>query len=98
MSKYEDFQTAERRLGILMLLKKATAYTANEIVIRGLLKKQGFAVSTDGLRGDLKHLQECDCVRVEIVGVWLATLTRTGGEVADGLADADGVARPEPGV
>jgi hypothetical protein len=99
MNAYTDFQTEQRRLAILSTLREATAYTLNEVALQKSLIGGGHPVSVSELRDDLRHLRERDCIRVETpAGVWLATLTRTGGDVAQGLAEVDGVARPEPGV
>lgn len=90
---------AHRRLTLLRVLHDAAAYTLNEIVLRDSLSGGGYPCSVADLRADLAHLRDRDCARVETPGgVWLATLTATGADVAFGRAEKDGVARPAPGV
>jgi hypothetical protein len=99
MNQYADFQAECRRLAILVILGEAAAYTQDEVVLRVRLQGRGHPVSVQALRDDLKLLRDLDCVRLETPGgVWLATLTRTGDDVARGLAEVDGVARPVPGA
>jgi hypothetical protein len=81
----------------LTILRAAPTYTLEEVALSGELFQQYSAVGTEDLRNDLRHLRDRDCVRIEIVeGIWFATLTRIGGEVAGGLISVDGVARPGP--
>ncbi|BBL73659.1 hypothetical protein [Methylomagnum ishizawai] len=90
---------ALRRLKILEALKDAAGYIRDEVVIQNQLALVGYPVSVADLRDDLRHLRDRDCIRLDTPsGVWLATLTRTGGDVADGRGSVDGVARPGPGV
>lgn len=86
-----------RRLRILEILRQAPAYTLDEVTLGTALLQVGSPVAVADLRDDLRHLRDRDCVRVEMPGgVWLATLTRMGGDAASGLQHIDGVARPGP--
>jgi hypothetical protein len=88
-----------RRLKILQILREAVAYTLTETVLRGSLEAAGYPVSVSDLRADFVHLRDRDCIHTDMpAGVWIATLTRTGGDVAQGLEEVDGVAKPGPGA
>ncbi|MGI2326136.1 MULTISPECIES: VpaChn25_0724 family phage protein [Methylococcus] len=95
---YEDFITEERRLVILRRLVQAPAYTLDQTVLTKALALEGLAVSRDRLKTDLAWLAEQDLiVGQQPGGVWVATLTVRGLDVAQGLTVVPGVARPEPG-
>lgn len=90
---------ARRRLILLEVLGQVAAYTLNEIELGEQLAAHGYPASTAGLRDDLRHLRDHDCLRVDTPGgVWMATLTRTGDEAAKGRMEVEGVARPGPGA
>lgn len=90
---------ARRRLKILKLLACAPLYILDEVALQGQLAAVASPVAVAGLHDDLRHLRDRDCLRLDTSeGVWLAELTRTGNDVADGLAEVDGVARPGPGA
>ena len=93
---YLEFDKEQRRLAILQELQTAISYTINEVALKNKLKRRGHVVATDELRNDLRHLYDHDCLGYEAEMVWIATLTRKGGEVADGIVKCFGVARPEP--
>jgi hypothetical protein len=102
MSLKSDLATgfiARRRLRILKtLLGEEGTYFLNEVELQERLQST-YRVSTEELRDDLRHLRENDCVRIEIdEGLWGVTLTRTGGQAADGRVEVSGVARPAPGI
>ena len=97
MNKYEDFDTEQRRLAILQQLQMALSYTINEVALKGKIKTRGHVVAMDDLRGDLRFLSDHDCLNYDTEsGVWIATLTRKGNEVAEGIQAVNGIARPEP--
>ena len=94
---YNEHMTAHRRLAILQLLSEAVAYTLHEVDLKKSLLARGQAVSTDVLRAQLQWLHEQGLVLAKQPdGIWLATLTATGGDVRRGLSTVPGVARPEP--
>jgi hypothetical protein len=99
MNDYTDFQAARRRLHILRSLREAKVYTLDEVTLRDLLQRAGFHAAVGELRDDLRHCRERDCLVLDTAaGVWIATLTATGGDVAQGLSNVGGIARPEPGA
>ncbi|AAU90971.1 conserved hypothetical protein [Methylococcus capsulatus str. Bath] len=94
----ENFETEQRRLVILRRLIRAPAYTLDQTVLAKALALEGLAVSRDRLKTDLAWLAEQDLiVGQQPGGVWVATLTHRGLDVAKGLTVMPGVARPEPG-
>ena len=94
---YNEDITAHQRLAILQLLSGAVAYTLHEVDLKKSLSARGQAVGTDTLRTLLQWLHEQGLVLAKQPdGIWLATLTATGGDVRQGLSTVPGVARPEP--
>ncbi|HWO99175.1 MAG TPA: hypothetical protein VNL74_00905 [Methylococcus sp.] len=95
---FDRFQTEQRRLEILRLLVPAPAYTLDQTMLAKGIEARGLAVSRDRLQTDLHWLAEQDLiVGQQPGGVWIATLTVRGLDVARGLTVVPGVARPEPG-
>lgn len=95
----EAIRDAARRLAVLRLLDEARRRTADESLLRHLLRAWGHATGRAPLRDDLAWLRDRDLVTVEDVGgVWLATLAGRGVDVAHGDEEVEGVARPEPAL
>lgn len=95
---YADLVKARRRLAVLRILRDAPMYTAVETVLRDALAAIGMATAREDLRADLRHLEGADClVSQHPGGVWVATLTGRGADVAAGLAVAEGVDTLRPG-
>ncbi len=93
-----DFSTylaEDRRLVILRVLADMPAYRTNSFLLQTLLGKWGHAPSADQVKGDIAWLQEQDLLTFEDVeGVYVATLTTRGADVAAGRAMVPGVKRP----
>lgn len=95
MSSFSTFLAEDRRLVILRVLADMPAYRSNSFLIHTLLAKWGHEPSTDQVKGDLAWLQEQSLLNVEDVeGVYIATLTARGADVAAGRAVVPGVKRP----
>jgi hypothetical protein len=98
MSKsFDDFQAGHRRHAILDLLLQATAATLNEVVMQHMLATppQAFPVAGDVLRDDLRYLADHALLKIDYdAPAWVATLLKRGGEVAKGLLECPGVAKP----
>lgn len=91
--------TERRRLKILQALAVAPVYMLDEVVLLGQLSAHGSPVAVGDLHSDLRHLRDHECIVLQTPGgVWMAELTRTGLDVSNGLAHADGVATPQPGA
>ncbi|ACL72727.1 putative bacteriophage protein GP26 [Thioalkalivibrio sulfidiphilus HL-EbGr7] len=99
-NSYQDYETEGRRLGILRILARRNAYTANEYSLNDELRgAYAHHVSRDRLHGDLAWLEEQGLVIVQQPRAgWVVTLTARGGDVAEGHAQVPGVARPRPGI
>ncbi|MGE4504051.1 MAG: ArsR family transcriptional regulator [Desulfovibrionaceae bacterium] len=95
---FADLITEDRRLVILRLLKDASGYALNTIVLKAAVQSLGHKCSTDQVRSDAAWLEEQGLVGVErLEGVWVLTARRRGLDVAVGEAVVPGVKRPEPG-
>lgn len=94
---FRDVMTEDRRLTLLKGLENATAYKAAQFLLGRYCEQFGHTVSQDQIRTDLAWLREQGLVTVdEPEGVYVATLTSRGLDVATGRARAPGVARPQP--
>ena len=95
MSQFASFLAEDRRLVILRVLAELPAYRTNSFLLHTLLAKWGHEPSTDQVKGDLAWLREQQLVTVDDVeGVYIATLTTRGADVAAGRAVVPGVKRP----
>ena len=95
MSSFSTFLAEDRRLVILRVLAELPAYRTNSFLLHTLLAKWGHEPSTDQVKGDLAWLREQQLVTVDDVeGVYIATLTTRGADVAAGRAVVPGVKRP----
>lgn len=95
MSNFSTFLAEDRRLVILRVLAELPAYRTNSFLLHTLLAKWGHEPSTDQVKGDLAWLREQQLVTVDDVeGVYIATLTTRGADVAAGRAVVPGVKRP----
>lgn len=96
---FDQFQTEDRRLVILRGLASAAEYRANAYLLRRYCEAVGHVVSSDRIEQDLAWLAEQELTKLERAeGVIVATLTKRGGDVAQGRAIVPGVQRPQPGA
>tara|TARA_R110001583_G_scaffold4918_4_gene27511 strand:+ start:1581 stop:1880 length:300 start_codon:yes stop_codon:yes gene_type:complete len=97
---YNDFETEGRRLGILRILSRRTQFTTNEYSLNDELQgAYAHHVSRDRFHGDLAWLDEQGLVILQRPRAgWIVTLTSRGSDVAEGLANVPGVAKPRPGA
>ena len=95
MTNFAKFLAEDRRLVILRVLAELAAYRTNSFLLHTLLGKFGHEPSADQVKTDLTWLREQDLVAVDDVeGVYVATLTTRGADVAAGRAVVPGVKRP----
>lgn len=89
---------AEDRRGIILrVLSDQGDYALNDGVLQDALERSGHRVSRDVVRGDLGWLSELELVAIEDVrGLWIASLTARGEDVARGRAVVAGIKRPSP--
>lgn len=94
---FREVQTEDRRLTLLKCLEAATAYKAAQFVLGRYCEQFAHIVSQDQIKTDLAWLREQGLVTIEQPeGVYVATLTARGLDVATGRAQQPGVARPQP--
>jgi hypothetical protein len=95
--KFDDFQTADRRLVLLRGLHAAAQYRANAYLLRRFVESLGHVVSADRMEQDIAWLAEQGLLDRQVSqGVTVATLTARGADVALGAVTVPGVARPQP--
>ncbi|WNL39837.1 ArsR family transcriptional regulator [Halomonas sp. PAMB 3232] len=97
---FQDYETEGRRLGILRILARRNQFTTNEYSLNDeLTGAYAHHVSRDRLHSDLAWLDEQGLVITQQPRAgWVITLTSRGDDVAAGLAQVPGVARPRPGA
>lgn len=96
MTDYQQFISSKRRLEILRWLSQQHEPTAHDQAIKDHLGKSALACSMDIVRSDLQWLYEQQCLAIKKIDtVWLATLAQRGDDVANGLSQVPGVARPD---
>lgn len=93
----EVMRREEQRLALLRWLHALPTYTANEELARLYLTAVGLVADRADLRGRLKELGDADLLTVRMEGpLMVITLTRRGGDVAQGVTSVEGVRRPGP--
>lgn len=94
---FSDIVAADRRLIILRSLEQDLGYSHNEAIIQSILGEFGHRCSRDLVRTDLVWLQEQGLISLEdLSGIYVATISQRGVDVADGTATVPGVKRPAP--
>ena len=97
MSELHALITEDRRLAVLTLLADSHAYQAGAPMLQMVLAGLGHAVALDTVVADLAWLRDAGLVSLREVGtVHIATLSARGLDVARGLTQVPGVARPRP--
>lgn len=98
MSEYKTFLREQRRLVILRLLSEQAGYRSNSSILHTGLHHLGIPASRDDVVTDVAWLAEQALLRSEeaVAGVWVASLTARGLDVARGDATCPGVAMPGP--
>lgn len=86
------------RLLILTALNNANGYRRHQAELqKSLAANDGVCLSRDDLHLELSWLENADLVVLQIVdGVYIATLTLDGQEVAEGVKQIPGINRPAP--
>lgn len=100
MNGFSDYQLADRRLSILIILERANAWRARSALIQqGLERLFAHQVDADRLESDLAWLADQGLADLSHAdGVTTATLTQRGLDVVQGRVRVPGVARPQPGA
>ncbi|MDD5276770.1 MAG: hypothetical protein PHR16_11910 [Methylovulum sp.] len=94
-----DYTRTWVRLLILQALNKALGYHKHQAeLLKSLAANDGVTLSRDDLHIELSWLENADAVVLQIVdGVYIATLTMDGQEIAEGIKQVPGIDRPAPG-
>ena len=96
---YDEHSIQDMRLRILQLLRGASGYDLNDVVISSSLKRYGHRPSAAVLRTELEWLAEQGCVTIETIegDLQLVTLGERGMNAATGRTSIPGIRRPRPG-
>lgn len=95
---YAQAVIEDRRLRLLQVLRESAGYQAAAPLLQQVLPGMGHAVGLDRVNTDLAWLAEQGLVTLDTAGgLRLAMLTQSGEDVARGLSEVPGVARPRPG-
>ena len=101
MQGFADMLTAERRLAILQLLVMGGGEAGENAIEKGLhMQGHRAGVTHTQVRQDLQDLAARDCLRIDYFQdqYMVAKITRRGVDVAEGVIQVEGVARPPMGV
>lgn len=97
MSTLINLVVADRRLAMLRLLEDSAGYSAGAPMLQLALSGMGHAAALDTINADLAWLRDAGLVNLDQVGgIYIATLSGRGMDVAGGLTQVPGVARPRP--
>lgn len=93
-----NYDRANVRLLILLILERQTQYQAHQETLLKALREQGFTLSRDNLHIELAWLENTADAIVDRTsgGVHIAVLTPAGLEIAQGVVEVPGIARPWP--
>lgn len=91
--------TAEhQRIAILIALKDSADYGANLSMISDVLSRLGLGGSHDQIKTQLSWLEQNGYITIEKLTerTWIARITQSGLDVAEGHVFAPGIKRPGP--
>lgn len=93
-----EILSRNRLLAMLRVLLRAPAYRMNSEVLCIWLDELALSAGEAVCEADLRRLEELGLSDLEKKGDLIcATLTQQGADVAKGLVQVEGVARPSPG-
>lgn len=97
MIDLNTLMTEDRRLAALKLMAQSGQYQVGAPLLHLALAGMGHGVSLDTIHADLAWLRDAGLAVVRQTGdIPIATLTTRGLDVARGLTQVPGVARPRP--
>jgi len=94
---YDEFLARDRRLTILLILRRVAERRANQYVLRSALKSLGYDELVVTVQNDLSWLAKQGLVKLEELDggtVTLGVLTDYGDQAARGVVRVAGVAVP----
>lgn len=87
----------QRRFYILKSLMASANYRMSDVLLQTCLNRVGIGVPLAVIKRDLAWLKDLELLATEDVGgMTMALLRKEGKEVAEGLLEVPGIARPEP--
>lgn len=94
----EKVQAEHQRITILIALKESQDYGANTSMLADVLKAYALGCTRDQLKTQLNWLEQNGYIKVERMteNTWVARITTTGLDVADGTSTVPGIKRPAP--
>ncbi len=93
----KDVFSEQQRLIMLQTMAEDEDYSINNEMFQPVLKNFGHAISIDLINSHFNYLEEIGLITTSLCGKFIvATLTRRGLDVAQGVAKAPGVARAKP--
>jgi hypothetical protein len=94
---YADHFAKHLRIALLKALDTAPARRANSSILHSAMDGLGLTATRDQVKTELAWLAEQGLLTVEdLGGLYVATLTERGLDVAEGRTVAPGVQRPAP--
>lgn len=87
-----------QRISILIALKESADYGANTSILADVLKRYAIGCSRDQLKTQLTWLEQNGYVTLEKLSqnTWVARITQSGIDVAEGTVIAHGIKRALP--
>ncbi|MDK1288504.1 hypothetical protein [Pseudoalteromonas umbrosa] len=87
-----------QRISILITLKESQDYGANTSMLIDVLKAYGLGCTRDQLKTELNWLEQNRYISLEKMSenTWVARITPTGMDVAEGVSVVPGIKRPGP--
>ncbi|TMP27192.1 hypothetical protein CWB99_15860 [Pseudoalteromonas rubra] len=94
----EKVQAEHQRIKILIALKESPDYGANTSMLHDVLNIYALGCSSAQLKTLLNWLEENGYVENEKLSesTWVARITDTGMDVAEGRSTVPGIKRPDP--
>ncbi|MCF2910785.1 hypothetical protein L1285_20975 [Pseudoalteromonas sp. DL2-H2.2] len=91
-------QAEHQRLTILIALNESPDYGANTSMLSDILAQFALGCSQDQLKTLLNWLEQNGYVSLERLteNTWIAKITRSGIDVAEGVSVVPGIKRPGP--
>ena len=91
-------QSEHRRITILIALKNSDEYGANTSMLADVLRMYALGCSRDQLKTELNWLKQNGYVTIQELSenTWIASITQSGIDVAEGNSTVPGIRRPGP--
>ena len=99
MSSMAKVVAEHQRISILLALDESPGFDLNDSILRDILKMYSLKISRDQLYTQLTWLEQQGYVTIKKIGateMWVATITQTGIDVAEGNVFVPGIKRPDP--